>query len=178
MNVTPRIRRTRALVVGITLSLATFAATVPSSAATVQPYANVHSCKSLGNDGITQAIVCADVIDDSAQGPGWVEIKVEAMCQNLSLTTFYPQCADISLGYGADATNQLVGAVDYTHWCGHTAGPCPTGRLIESFVGQVFDICQKVQTYVLSGARIALPGSGEVKWLSGNFFSAGTTICP
>jgi len=42
MHVTTRIGRARALVVGVTLILGTLAAAVPSSAATVQPFANVH----------------------------------------------------------------------------------------------------------------------------------------
>ena len=141
----------------------------------VQPLASVHSCKVAGNDGTTQGVFCADVVDE---GGGIFYVEAEAYCQNLSNHS-YPPCADINFGFeGASTLSQgafWVISPNPTHFCGHTAGACPTGRRVA--YSPTYSACDEVWTVVLSGARIQLPGSDQVVTLSANFASAHTTVC-
>lgn len=140
----------------------------------VQPLASAHNCKVAGQSGSTQGVFCADIVDE---GGGVFLVKTEAYCQNAS-TGNTMQCADINYGYEGASANDggAFHVVSQTHFCGHSAGACPSGRLAESF-GASVGSCDEVWTVVLSGARIQLPGSDVIVTLTSNFASAHASVC-
>lgn len=137
-----------------------------------QPLASVHSCKVAGNDGTTQGVFCADIIDN---GNGTATIRAQAFCQNLSNLSL-PQCADINFQFEGGSAHSGIEGPFGGHFCGHTAGACPSNQRFIVDAGP-FVVCDEVWTVILSGARIQLPGSDKAVTLSANFASAHTTVC-
>jgi len=90
-----------------------------------------HHCTSIGNDGTTEGIICADIVTSSTSGsfPYYSSGQVEAYCQTISSGAVV-QCANINevVGIFDPARHVVLGS----RFCGHTDGACPVGRVDES----------------------------------------------
>ena len=88
-----------------------------------------HECTVVGNDGTTQGVVCVDILTgiyDSNSGEGsYAKDQVEVYCQNISSGADV-QCANALVTFGF--YNAAGGANSGTDECGHSYGPCATGR--------------------------------------------------
>lgn len=96
---------------------------------TTGPGQEAHQCTVIGNDGTTEGVVCIDILtglSDSSSGAGdYAKDQVEAYCQHMA-TGADVQCANamatLGLYNGAGQGNSS------TFECGHSHGPCSTGR--------------------------------------------------
>jgi hypothetical protein len=98
-----------------------------------------HQCQVIGNDGTTQAVVCADILTgvyDADSGEGsYARDQVEAYCQTIS-TGAVVQCADVLVTYGLNsaANDSAYPDISSDVECGHAYGACSTGRNVWSNV--------------------------------------------
>jgi hypothetical protein len=132
-----------------------------------------HNCTVLGHDSNNQAVLCADIIHNSATG---YYPEVEAMCQSLTTPTDYPQCANqdvVFTGYDTNGANSETAE----GVCGHAAGPCINGGR-DYYTEYYFNdlSCANIWTDIAAGSTIELPGSDQTKTLSANFASAHYNI--
>lgn len=164
---------------GVSAPAASAATSTPSTAAVakapalVKPLTSQHSCTAIGNDGKTQAVFCADLVDN---GNSSFAPQAEGICQTIS-TGAIVQCSDISFSFSAwSASFGELEGLSVT--CGHSFGPCPAGRyIISDFPVAVSGGCLEVWTVVWAGSTIRLPGSGITKSLSANLGSGHTIVC-
>jgi len=127
-----------------------------------------HSCKVIGSADGYQAVVCADIITGLYNSDEYyARGQIEVYCQTDSGTTV--ECANIyAEGVFSDGGGDLDDVGSYA--CGHSFGPCPSGREIIREGEYIFldnNVCadggySDVWTVVYGGnTQIELPKSDE-----------------
>jgi hypothetical protein len=146
----------------------------PGAAAAALP----HACAALGGDGTNQAVECADVVTDGT----YIYPQVEGMCQSLSNSSSFPQCADVHLNFALYEAN--VGYVTPTvaGLCGHANGSCVSGGRNYFYytnvpLGVGSGQCVEVWTVLFSGSTIELPVSAQTKTSGSNLGSGHAVFC-
>ncbi|MFC1400386.1 MULTISPECIES: hypothetical protein [Streptacidiphilus] len=127
-----------------------------------------HVCTVIGDDTVTQAVVCSDLYKDQY---GEAVPAVEAMCQDIGSPTYFPQCANISLastGLRLYTTGPVLEEENpYAISCGHDlTNMCPANdREIWTFTP--YAVASDQWTVVkASTVKIQLPGTGQIKTLN------------
>jgi hypothetical protein len=143
----------------------------------------IHACADIGNDGTYHAILCADMWA-APEDNGLIEVSpvVQAYCQ-VGNTSTVVQCANAEvLMEVARGTNDGLPAS--IAQCGHSAGPCPTGKFEKiGTPGDVSGTCggvgtqDEVWTVLGNGSSIQLPKSDQTKKLASNLASQHALIC-
>jgi hypothetical protein len=151
----------------------------------------IHNCEALGNDGVTQAVVCADLIAQ-ANGSGDVDVisQAEGYCQNLANNSDYPQCANVEMTSElADAGAGISGPV--TQYCGHTHGNCVNngrnyfyaGEWVLPYTagcggpGSDYELWSDITGHALD-TTIEVPVSDSQFSLASNLASQHAIVCP
>ena len=183
-------RRAAAVAVGLTLAATGLAVSTPAAQATaigktaanVQPLTNIHQCKALGDDTVTKAVMCVDVIVDGND----FYAQTEAFCQTMA-TAQIVRCSNISVTFEAWRTdpggqNFPTMLAHLTKVCGHTNGQCPAGRYVNSI--WILDFCgdfafTRIKGLPTLSTFIDLPGTNQRRHLEdGDFDSTHTLLCP
>jgi serine/threonine protein kinase, bacterial len=157
-----------------------------------------HDCTILGSayDGDTgvrttvEGIVCADILTSASSGSYVAQGQLEVYCQTVAGADV--QCADaIAEGELATASGGVLASTG-AYQCGHSYGPCATGRnyvktSAHTYPGLMMSDCSSstssptdVSGLALGGGttRIELPGSGDWVSLGGNQSTGSYYICP
>jgi hypothetical protein len=151
----------------------------------------IHACKSLGNDGFTQGVMCTDMY--AAHDPnGGIDVTpvVEGICQSLHNGS-YPECAEIYVQFELARASGLNGE-EWDAPCGHSSGSCGTGRhYVDGFPihstgcdtrpgssDEFWTLIWGYPTRVNPTSYIELPGSAQTLRLQGNLASQHAIVCP
>jgi hypothetical protein len=189
------LRRKLVTLVFAVVAALVFTASPASAEASTVPPQGVHTCTVVGwaVKGY-EAVVCADIVvtADYNYGNNFdVTGSIEAYCQTVAGQTV--QCANIDAqgAFGSASLGILYGP---TYNCGHSYGPCPTGRadIVQgTFSYWVHDDCSlpayNVWTTVLGdNTEIELPVSDSLMQLNAgtggndgiNFSTGHYQACP
>jgi serine/threonine-protein kinase len=143
-----------------------------------------------GVRGTVQGVVCADILTASASGGYSAQGQLELICETPAGVDV--ECADaVAQGELVNAANG-VAAFTVAYQCGHSFGPCATGRNYvktgsSSYTGTTVSSCwsnigSATDAWALAlgggSTRIELPGSDDWVSLSGNESTARYYICP
>ena len=147
-----------------------------------------HVCQTTQyNDGLTQGVFCADLLEETGGTDIVVGLRVEGLCQNLSDSTT-TQCSNVVV-YGG--TYDTAGDSSGEYWsaaCGHQNGNCSTGRnyfgLTTSTSYDAIFVdpgdCRNIWGVVFASSPksfVTLPGSGYDVGLASNLSTGHFTIC-
>ena len=153
-----------------------------------------------GNSGVAttvQGVVCADILTAATSGGYTAKAQLELLCQTTAGADV--QCADVvAVGELSNEPNGVVASTG-AYQCGHTYGPCATGRNYVltgtySYSGVSMSDCTSntgsaTDTWGLAvgggSTKIELPGSDD--WVSlstsnaddsGNQSTGHNYVCP
>jgi serine/threonine protein kinase, bacterial len=157
-----------------------------------------HTCTVIGSAydgdagvrGTVQGVVCVDILTSSDSGGYTAQGQLEVLCETPAGVDV--ECAD-AVAQG-ELVNAAGGVAAFTaaYQCGHSYGPCATGRNyiktgISSYSGTSVASCwsnvgSATDAWALAvgggSTRIELPGSDDWVSLSGNQSTARYYICP
>ena len=146
----------------------------------------IHACRSLGNDGTTQGVECADLYYGGLNSAGDLIISsvAEGYCQPVSGGAM-TQCANITVSFdfntgNGESTSSDPGLI----LCGHSNGPCMNNRneVVADFLpipsgcggpGSVHE----VWTVDYTDNIIQLPGSDDKVISHSNLASQHAIVC-
>ena len=143
-----------------------------------QPLATAHACSAPGNDGVTQAVFCADAFGASnGNGTATVTPQSEGMCQTLSNRNNFPRCANIHESFALWSAGPVLRSPTYVVDCGHNGTLCPVPRSAATGPGFAFGGCLELWTVVNGGSVIELPASARNVALPASLSSGHIIVC-